>query len=1059
MYHGLGGSEYPAAYAGYVAEQGQGMGISPGQHSESTEILYPVRGACGGMWGGGPYEGFPLEVGSGGDLLGGLASAAARPLSLGGAPLQAPLPPSGSPGSLMAGMAGTAYNDGTGNVNSPLFASTPIRPTLSYRTDGTPIVEIPDERENQSPVPKGQSAGGFYAHQASRPDFKSPVPSGIGPTAGMFAEGIDETLVISKNDLVKLKDQLKGLKKELASEKEENSLNKRRLDVLKDDVGSLMDSLKEEREKSRELAKNHEIEKTNVNYLTHSINKQKEELEKQHQSNMAKELQRVVDYYERSNMNRDAAFRKEIQAQHSETSFTNQQIQKLVAEFELLAKKCEQETAAKDAVQRELLGFKASFYRQMSEKDQEIESLKKHVSSRDATVEFKAKEFNLSKPNEFLSPRVSPVTSGTTTKKEGSNDAEPPPERETRGSGVGGLPDGHDELREKVKAILNENKVVDEPKYPPPIAPVQTAPDNYSAGPIHDVEFTKMIKGVIHRPKKVSLDFFNEDEDYVRGGAPANTSLRESGTGGGGGGGPNGGSQNREIPGPSPPQREEGGTGAGGAPGGGDGGGSGAAAVDIGRHHGAASLASLKPKVNDFTLDSLPTSSNLVPWFISTSTKIGNCYPDNPVGVQKHIYGITGMKSMEDVDAYPNVFPLLEAKANNVIRTTIEKYGDIELKSRVQDETRETFLPNAPRDRLRMEHMLWMIYDYNLSQDAGQAWQDQFELFHTMPKTRDGVEKADWLEIEHWIRRWDRVMKRMKKIPDADTLYTFFVKEAKLSKMKILQLIYHDHSKLEVHERTYEDIKNRIDRFIRERRQERNNLQAQHQVQEGIRVPGVPGLMNIVGDDGALLPDGDAAPDGQAVTAAPARRARSSDRSHRSRSTSRRSAFARNRSWRSPGGNVHSPSGYRYSRNRSRTSPGGRTRQRPRGFSKGGRARYSRSPLNSRHGRRFKGRRSSNYSSKSPSGDRDNPALPVLTEDGKPVPFGICKFAFQGKKCPHKDRPGGCSFKPCNGQGEIPKGVPAPVDESVPSAPAVAGNQETRSANSPRGGTVEIRDD
>ena len=112
-----------------------------------------------------------------------------------------------------------------------------------------------------------------------------------------------------------------------------------------------------------------------------------------------------------------------------------------------------------------------------------------------------------------------------------------------------------------------------------------------------------------------------------------------------------------------------------------------------------------------------------------------------------------------------------------------------------------------------------MIWDYYKSEDSGQAWHDQYELFHTMPRSRDGVDKIDWLELEHWIRNWDRVIRRMKKVPDADTLYTFFIKQASVHKMKILHLQYYDHQKLDLAEHGKPARTENLRRWMMPRRQ------------------------------------------------------------------------------------------------------------------------------------------------------------------------------------------------------------------------------------------------
>ena len=185
----------------------------------------------------------------------------------------------------------------------------------------------------------------------------------------------------------------------------------------------------------------------------------------------------------------------------------------------------------------------------------------------------------------------------------------------------------------------------------------------------------------------------------------------------------------------------------------------------------------------------------------------------------------------------------------------------------------------------------------------------------------------------------------------------------------------------------------------------------------------------------------------------------------RNRSVSRDSAFGRNRSWSSPGGTKHSPSGYKYSRNGSRVAPGN-VRQRPRARTPRGRFKYSRSPLRSGPSRRARGRRSTTAASRSASRGRSRPSAPgqvqenpqeeipsVPVIDGEDTPHGVCKFAWQGKRCPFANdkarHPDGCTFS-----HDVQKYRKKP--SSQPAAPApqesssAANASADRGANSPR---------
>ena len=141
---------------------------------------------------------------------------------------------------------------------------------------------------------------------------------------------------------------------------------------------------------------------------------------------------------------------------------------------------------------------------------------------------------------------------------------------------------------------------------------------------------------------------------------------------------------------------------------------------------------------------------------------------------------------------------------------------------------------------MRAEHLWFVILNRCRSNDVGEVFYDQQVLFKTMPKARYGIDKIHWLELEAWIDEIDQIMARMKKPPeDPDTLYTIFVKQAQLKTMKILELHIHEHEKIPVSERTWQDMKERIQKLCRERRLERNNAirQAGKTVAMHARVP------------------------------------------------------------------------------------------------------------------------------------------------------------------------------------------------------------------------------
>jgi hypothetical protein len=480
----------------------------------------------------------------------------------------------------------------------------------------------------------------------------------------------------------------------------------------------------------------------------------------------------------------------------------------------------------------------------------------------------------------------------------------------------------------------------------------------------------------------------------------------------------------------------------GAAPGGGGGGGP--APVQVGSvfevNREMNNLSSSKtPKINDIKIESLPTPGDIERWWIHLLTVLENAYPEDPEGVQRHYRQLRDLLDINAVDLlHEGKYKYLESKLNQILRTLISKHGDDDLKGKVEKETEDCYTEGHVRNRVRAEHMLVMINKHTTSMDSSVGVWDLQTLWNVRPKTRGDAERIHWLELENWVRRWENTLRRLKLRPDEATLYTIFVQESHVSKMKCLEWDWQLHDRLPEAEKTYDDMKSRIQAHIAKQRKEMNDRARKRGVSDSTHVPGVPAL-EALDEDGLLIVHGD--PKADPAAPAPPQRGRS-------RSTQRKDNFSRNRSWRSDGGTVHSPSGYKYSRNKSRITPRG-TRHPPRKFSRGGRAFYSKSPLN----RTQTNRRSSNVTSRSVSQggrpfrrsregregrrpSRERTAMPVVNNQF--IAPGYCRYFAKGEVCPFMKEKNKCNYK-----HEHP---PPASPRSAAPAEATAG-QEGRGSN------------
>ena len=469
-----------------------------------------------------------------------------------------------------------------------------------------------------------------------------------------------------------------------------------------------------------------------------------------------------------------------------------------------------------------------------------------------------------------------------------------------------------------------------------------------------------------------------------------------------------------------------------------------------------AMSGSKPPKIFDIKIIELPTPARREWWWTDTLTKIENAYPEDPIGVKNHYKQLINADELETADRMENKYPYVEVKINTILRELIKKCHNDALVAKVEELTEDCNSDHASRERLRSEHLLVLINKATMSQDPSLGAYDLQTLWQCKPKCRNagqdgsGVKFIHWLELQAWMIAFSGILRRMKKRPDEDTLYTIFVKEGKIEQMKILEWDWKEHERLPQAQQTYEDMKGRIDRYIakEEKRKNDQSRKAIGSINQPIRIPGVPGTFLEALDDDGMLKVGDA----DDVPAVPARHQQPRGRS---RSLKRNQSFSRNRSWLSDGGTVHSPSGYRYNKSRTRQSPSGRN-YKPRRFSKGGRAYFSKSPL----GRRP--RRSSNVTSRSRSAggrsfsrNRRTPAAPVV--NGVFVPGGFCKDFIEGKECAFMKKHGNCKFKhehPTKADYER-KGAPAAPASVTPSGGSERGTStpentsKDRQANSP----------
>ena len=567
-------------------------------------------------------------------------------------------------------------------------------------------------------------------------------------------------------------------------------------------------------------------------------------------------------------------------------------------------------------------------------------------------------------------------------------------------------------------------------------------------------------------------NFLHEDRDYVRGNMSGNNGDQNN-RGGPAPDPPPGGTAGGSLGAPGAPNnggQYGNGVSQGGAPGGGGGdppNGVVNVAFDANR---SDPFNSRRAKVLPLTITDLPTPSNVDTWSLNQVVKMGNSFPEDPQSIQNHYHSIRGLLQLSDVDRMPinSRHTEFEAMMNTMLRELIDKKAEPALKMLISNLTEACFAkpgdPPPTRTRIRAEHLWYCILEQCRTSDIGECFYDLQVLMMIKPKARNGTERTHWLELEAWLNDLDTCMQRMSSPPtDENLLYTMFVKDAKLKQMEMLKLEMHEHEKTPVHERRWQDMKDRIRRVCNERRADRNIAVRRHGLETNrvnARVPGVPALEIGLGSDGMILDDNcPNTPRGDTISAAPGRM-------ERGRSQDKRDRFGRNRSWSSPGGTKHSPSGYKYSRNHSRITPKG-TRQKYRKRSPGGRAKYSKSPLRARSTRRRKGRRSSRHSSRTPSYERqstrrsaapapenvDNvqPAGPV-TFDGVTIPDGVCKYAYLGKRCPFMNTPG----KTCQYKHDVKQEKPA-VPASAPNQLAGQANQDQSKGSNSEGQGAQQR--